>query len=175
MERQNTLLNKEIDEFFNNNFPLKQNSFKDEDDIFKYYLTTEKELTKALDEVLSKIKELPFKTKEFARYILKEHLIASFEECEIGKLISKKIYSRYEDIRNEVLKKASFNTIKDQRNINEIISFLTKEIIDLEIKFYNILKKDFSKGVEDFPGFLIDKFNWLIKAFLIQIYHVRII
>ena len=163
MIRQNTLLNKEIDDFFDKKFPLKQNSFKDEDDIFKYYLTTEKELTKALDEVLSKIKELPFKTKEFARYILKENLIASFEACEIGKSISKKIYSRYEDIRNEVLKKASFNTIKDQRNINEIISFLTKEIIDLEIKFYNILKKDFSKGVEDFPVFLIDKFNWLIK------------
>ncbi len=163
MIRQNTLLNKEIDDFFDKKFPLKQNSFKDEEDIFKYYLTTEKELTKALDEVLSKIKELPFKTKEFARYILKEHLIASFEACEIGKSISKKIYSRYEDIRNEVLKKASFKTIKDQRNINEIISFLTKEIIDLEIKFYNILKKDFSKGVEDFPVFLIDKFNWLIK------------
>ena len=163
MERQNTLLNKEIDEFFNNNFPLKQNSFKDEDDIFKYYLTTEKELSKALDEVLSKIKELPFKTKEFARYILKEHLIASFEECEIGKLISKKIYSRYEDVRNEVLKKTSFNTIKDQKNSDVIISYLANEILDLEIKFFDRLKKDFSKRKEDYPDFLIDKFISLIK------------
>ena len=162
MKRQTTLMNKEIDDFFSNNFPLKKNSFKDEEDIFDYYSKTENDLKDALDKVLSKIKEIPFKTKELAHYILKENLIASFDEFDIGKSISKKIHSRYEDIRNDVFKKVSFDKIKGQRNIKEIISFLTGEIINLETKFDNILKKDFSKAKE-FPNFLIDRYNWLIK------------
>ena len=162
MERKLTLLNKEIDSFFEKNFPLKKKSFKDEEDIFNYYITNEGDLTKSLNNVLSNIKEIPFKTKEFAQYLLKENLIASFDETDIGKSINKKSQKCYEDIRKEVLKKISFEEIKNQRNIKELISFLTSEIINLESKFYDKLEDCFSNR-KAYPDFLIDKYIWLIK------------
>ena len=162
MERKLTLLNKEIDSFFEKNFPLKKKSFKDEEDIFNYYISNEGDLTKSLNNVLSNIKEIPFKTKEFAQYLLKENLIASFDETDIGKSINKKSQKCYEDIRKEVLKKISFEEIKNQRNIKELMSFLTSEIINLESKFYDKLENCFSNR-KAYPDFLVDKYIWLIK------------
>ena len=162
MAKQVTVLNDELNKFFNDNFPLKQTKFKNEDEIFDFFIDLENKLTIELMKINSNNKNIPFKIKNLSQYLLEEKLTISFCDIKIGYKINAKFYSLYNKIIEKEIEKISFNKIINETNENEISNFLSSEINELNKKFYNYLSNDF-KQRNFFPNFLKSKYNKLIE------------
>jgi hypothetical protein len=162
MKRHLTILNDEIDDFFGKKFPLKKNDFKDTNEIFDYFIKTESELKTELMNIISKLKDIPFKTKQYAQYLLNEKLTVAFDQSNLGEKLNKKIYGIYTDVEKEKIDKVKFDAIKNVKNDNEIVSYLTSENIKLNEFFYGKIEKCFD-GRKDFPFFIFEKYENLIK------------
>ena len=162
MKRKIILLNKELNEFFSKQFPLKKNKFKDTDEILNFYLEIENNMTMRLMNIISNIENCPYKVKQLSQYLLEEKLIVSFDDSNLGNKINKKIQNIYDEIINKILSKVSFNKIIGEKNEKEIVSFLTSEILTLDGVFYEKLFKNFSDR-NNFPHFLAYKYERLIK------------
>ena len=162
MAKQVTVLNDELNKFFNDNFPLKQTKFKNEEEIFDFFIDLENKLTIELMKINSNNKNIPFKIKNLSQYLLEEKLTISFCDIKIGYKINAKFYSLYNKIIEKEIEKISFNKIINETNENEISNFLSSEINELNKKFYNYLSNDF-KQRNFFPNFLKSKYNKLIE------------
>ncbi len=162
MAKEVTILNDELNKFFNDNFPLKQTKFKNEDGIFDFFINLENKLTIELMKINSNNKNIPFKIKNLSQYLLEEKLTISFCDIKIGYKINEKFYSLYNKIIEKEIEKISFNKIINETNENEISNFLSSEINELNKKFYNYLSNDF-KQRNFFPNFLKSKYNKLIE------------
>ena len=162
MAKQVTVLNDELNKFFNDNFPLKQTKFKNEDEIFDFFIDLENKLTIELMKINSNNKNIPFKIKNLSQYLLEEKLTISFCAIKIGYKINAKFDSLYNKIIEKEIEKISFNKIINETNENEISNFLSSEINELNKKFYNYLSNDF-KQRNFFPNFLKSKYNKLIE------------
>ena len=162
MAKQVIILNDELNKFFNDNFPLKQTKFKNEDEIFDFFIDLENKLTIELMKINSNNKNIPFKIKNLSQYLLEEKLTISFCDIKIGYKINAKFYSLYNKIIEKEIEKISFNKIINETNENEISNFLSSEINELNKKFYNYLSNDF-KQRNFFPNFLKSKYNKLIE------------
>ena len=162
MKRKIILLNKELNEFFSKQFPLKKNKFKDTDEILNFYLEIENNMTMRLMNIISNIENCPYKVKQLSQSLLEEKLIVSFDDSNLGNKINKKIQNIYDEIINKILSKVSFNKIIGEKNEKEIVSFLTSEILTLDGVFYEKLFKNFSDR-NNFPHFLAYKYERLIK------------
>ncbi len=162
MAKQVIILNDELNKFFNDNFPLKQTKFKNEDGIFDFFINLENKLTIELMKINSNNKNIPFKIKNLSQYLLEEKLTISFCDIKIGYKINEKFYSLYNKIIEKEIEKISFNKIINETNENEISNFLSSEINELNKKFYNYLSNDF-KQRNLFPHFLKSKYNKLIE------------
>jgi hypothetical protein len=162
MAKQVIILNDELNKFFNDNFPLKLTKFKNEDEIFDFFIDLENKLTIELMKINSNNKNIPFKIKNLSQYLLEEKLTISFCDIKIGYKINAKFYSLYNKIIEKEIEKISFNKIINETNENEISNFLSSEINELNKKFYNYLSNDF-KQRNFFPNFLKSKYNKLIE------------
>ena len=162
MAKQVIILNDELNKFFNDNFPLKQTKFKNEDEIFDFFIDLENKLTIELMKINSNNKNIPFKIKNLSQYLLEEKLTISFCAIKIGYKINAKFDSLYNKIIEKEIEKISFNKIINETNENEISNFLSSEINELNKKFYNYLSNDF-KQRNFFPNFLKSKYNKLIE------------
>ena len=162
MKRHLTILNDEIDDFFEKKFPLKKDDFKDTNEIFDYFKTTESELKTELMNIISKLKDIPFKSKQYAQYLLNEKLTVAFDQSNLGEKLNKKIYSIYTDVQKDKIEKVKFDEIKNVKNDNEIVSYLTSEAIKLNEFFYGKIEKCFD-GRKEYPFFIFEKYENLIK------------
>ena len=150
-------VSKAIQKFFEKTFPLEEKVFNSKGDLLNYYVDKEVELNDELKSLFEKLNPVPYNKMKIAHNTLLENLIISFELNGYSEDITNAIQSKYKDIIEDI--------VKDTKKIKELEKFVTLYISDklyeYTNKFYSSLAKKFKR--QEFPNFLISKFNQLIK------------
>ena len=162
MEKKVIISNDELNKFFDDNFPLKNTQFKNDDEIFEFFIYLENKLTIELMNINSKNANIPFKTKNLSQYLLEEKLTISFCDIKIGYKINAKFNNIYNKIIQKEIEKISFNQIINETNDNNISNFLSSKINELNDKFFIYLSNNY-KQRNRFPNFLLSKYKKLIE------------
>ena len=150
-------LSKKLCQFFEKNFPLKEEIFKKKDDLLNFYVNKELELNDQLKNLFEKLKPIPYNKIKIAENTLLENLIISFELNSFSRDITKTFQKVYKDTVDTIVKET-----KKLKNIEGFTAFYVSDKLSTYTNnFYNSLANKFKR--EEFPDFLAYKFIQLIK------------